>query len=184
MGGPRSGTLIELVDDECPYVRRRVVTALADLNSEGRTKITEVLISALTDSDGWVRARAVLGLAKNYSWATVLAIAPAVGDDEVNVSWRTIDALVGIGKPAVKSLIQLLDWPDSEIRYRVVKALGLIGDQRATRPLKKMLTDPNEKVRQRARLALQQIKYRASWEKIPSKTRKLWHWWQKLRGRD
>jgi HEAT repeat protein len=175
--------LLDIMDDECPYVRRRVVTALVQLNSDRGPQITEALISALSDSDKGVRACAAWGLGDIASPSTVDAVASSARDHDANVSWRAIEALQNIGIHAVGALIQLLDCPDSAIRYRAVKALGKSGDLRAAIPLRAMLDDPSEKVRGRAKVALQQIEHRVSWEKPPSITVKLGHWWQKLRGR-
>ena len=161
--------LVKMMGDECPYVRRCVVISLVQLNGGGNMRITEVLISGLTDSDKVVRASAAWGLGDTASQPAVTAVAAVVSDCDSNVSWRAIEALQRIGTPAVKTLIELLDCPDSEVRYRAVKTLGEVGAQLAVKPLKKMLDDPIEKVSWRAKLALQQIERRASWEKSTSR---------------
>jgi HEAT repeat protein len=161
------------MNDECPYVRRRVATALGQLSVNGSELVTNVLISALSDSDKGVRAWAVKGLGAIASPSAVAAIATAVRDHDANVSWCAVGTLQGIGVPAVTDLIKLLDCQDSEVRYRAVKVLGKIGDQRAVRSLKTMFGDPNEEVRERARFALREIEYRVAWERSPFESGKL-----------
>jgi hypothetical protein len=57
------------------------------------------------------------------------------------------EALVGIGRPAVSSLIRLLDDPRSQVRWEVVKALGAIGDPAAAPALIGALEDEESSVR-------------------------------------
>jgi HEAT repeat protein len=154
------------MNDECAYVRRRVVTALAKLKYDGSMQVTESLISALGDSDGEVRSSAAWSLRGFVSFSTLAALAEAVRDPNKNVSWRAFEALQKIGAPAVKTLVELLEHSDSEIRYRAAKTLAKIGDQRALGALEKRLDDSNEKVRWRAKLALQQIKYQQWWQNL------------------
>ncbi len=149
--------LIAIMNDECPYVRRRVVSALARLSMIMNMQIAEVLVSALGDSDKKVRARAAWELRDTVSPSAIAAIVAAVRDPEATVSWHSVDALQKIGTLATNGLLRLLDDPDSDVRYRVIKTLGRIGDQRAVEPLKKMLDDPNEEVRFRANFALRQL---------------------------
>lgn len=174
--------LAELLGDECPYVRRRVVISLAQLNIDGSVLITEALISGLSDTDKVVRAYAAMGLSDSASFPVIAAVAAAVRDRDENVSWRAIEALQRIGAPAVKALVELLECPDSEVRYRAVKALGEMGAKQAVKPLKKTLDDPIERVSWRAKLALQQIGHRALWKKSPSIAMRFQNWWQRLWG--
>jgi HEAT repeat protein len=171
--------LIKMMNDECPYVRRRVVIALRQLNSNKDDRITETLISALSDSDKFVRAHAAWELREIVSPASIAAIALAVRDHDTNVSWRAINALQKIGVPSVMALINLLKCQDSKVRYRAVKALGNIGDQRAIKPLETMVDDAEEEVRQRALFALRQIEFRSVQKKL-SRVEKVTKLWQKL----
>lgn len=172
--------LIAVMNDECAYVRRRAVTALGQLNSGKSERVTEVLVSALSDPDKGVRARAARSLGDEVYPSAVAAIAAAVRDHDTNVSWRAVGALQRIGTPAVAALVGLLDCQDSQVRYRAVKTLGHIGDPRSARSLERMLDDPSEKVRWRAGFALRQLGCQAAREKLPPRAGRLRQWWQRL----
>lgn len=158
--------LIASMNDECAYVRRRVVSALARMKNHGSIQLTESLISALGDSDSQVRSSAAWSLREYVSFSSLTALGEAVRDPNKNVSWRAIEALQSIGVPAVKTLAKLLEYPDSETRYRAAKALGNIGNQQAIRILEDRLNDPNEKVSGRVNLALRQIKFQQWWNTL------------------
>ena len=151
--------LVGLLNDNNAYVRRRVVSSISQLNTNKDDYVIEVLISALNDSDRVVRARSAWVLGNFVSSTSIRAIAVAVLDPDLNVSWRAIDSLQKIGAAAVPALVGLLEAHDSEVRYRAVKTLGKIRDVRAVQPLENMLNDPVQKVRQRAKYAIHQIKH-------------------------
>ncbi len=73
---------------------------------------------------------------------------------------RALDELVVIGRPAVPMLIEALQ-SDTWIQpFRACEALGLIGDLRAVRHLKRLLNHPNSNVRWGAAEALGRIRSR------------------------
>ncbi len=152
--------LIKMIDDECPFVRRRVVTALGKLCEEENDRVIKVLISSLEDNDRFVRSRAVISLRKFGVPFVVDAIALAVLDQDNNVSWRAVETLEVIGNLAVPVLTDLLNCLDNEVKYRVIKTLGRIGDKRVANALKAMQDDPDERVRKRAIFAIKEINHR------------------------
>lgn len=172
--------LIFMLKDECPYVRRSTIRALGIEQFVKDPRVTEILLYALGDTDEVVRARSAWYLRYVTSPFVVRAIADAVRDRDNNVSWRAIDALQQIGNPATEVLIALLESSDGEVRYRSVKALGKIGDVRALDAIKGLLDDPNEKVRRRAELALQQLIFRKQGSVQSSKDSKVASWLKAL----
>jgi hypothetical protein len=62
-----------------------------------------------------------------------------------------------IGKPAIPSLIDCLKDDDFYIRSIAAELLGRIGDPQAAEPLKRLLNDNNQKVRDATKLALGRI---------------------------
>ncbi len=83
-----------------------------------------------------------------------------LGYPEDPVHGRALDELVVIGRPAVPALIQAL-YSDSWVQtFRAVQALGLIGDRRAVKHLKRLLGHPNSNVRWGAAEALGRIRSR------------------------
>ena len=75
-------------------------------------------------------------------------------DSSSSVRNSAVQSIVKVGKPAVPSMINCLNNPDSIVRRKACDALGLIGDPSAVEPLNKMLKDSDRHVRRRAANAL------------------------------
>lgn len=83
-----------------------------------------------------------------------------LGRPEDPAHGRSLDELVVIGRPAVPALIQSL-YSDNWVQtFRAGQALGLIGDRRAVKHLKRLLNHPNSNVRWGAAEALGRIRSR------------------------
>jgi len=65
-----------------------------------------------------------------------------------------LSVLIKLGKPAVGSLVQVLDDPDLHNRSRAVEALSAIGDKSVIKPLEAKLDDPSGLVRVQVAAAL------------------------------
>ncbi len=91
----------------------------------------------LNDEDWKIRYRAskALGKIKNKNKA-IKPLIEALNDTEENVRDSAAEALVNIGKPVVKSLIQTLKSKNIEIRLRSIEILGKIKDKEATEYLR------------------------------------------------
>lgn len=70
---------------------------------------------------------------------------------------QAVSDLVAIGKPAVQPLIDASTDENPDIRWRVLVALGWLGDRQAVKPLLAALSDSLWEVRQNAAWALGQI---------------------------
>jgi len=68
-------------------------------------------------------------------------------DPEKAVREEAMHGLVEVGRPAVPACIALLSDGDWKVRYRVVEALGLLGDGEAYMPLVTALDDAKDHVR-------------------------------------
>jgi hypothetical protein len=73
------------------------------------------------------------------------------------VSRSAAKALVKIGKPAVKPLIETLKDKDNPVRRAVIEALGEIGDKKAIKPLIEALKDNDRYVRRSAAKVLKKV---------------------------
>lgn len=83
-----------------------------------------------------------------------------LGRPEDPAHGRALDELVVLGRPAVPALIEAL-YSDNWVQaFRAGQALGLIGDLRAVRHLKRLLNHPNSNVRWGAAEALGRIRSR------------------------
>jgi HEAT repeat protein len=140
------------------------------LHAIGDERAIEPFITALKDDDGDVRKVAAWGLAKtgtpvveplvallkdDYKWARVAAAKaldelgwqPTQDGESVDywIAKGNWDAVVGIGIPAVRPLVAILESKDREMRRAAAEALGRLGDKRAVEPLIAVLNDPGEK---------------------------------------
>lgn len=83
-----------------------------------------------------------------------------LGRPEDPAHGRALDELVVLGRPAVPALIEAV-YSDNWVQaFRASQALGLIGDRRAVKHLKRLLHHPNSNVRWGAAEALGRIRSR------------------------
>jgi HEAT repeat protein len=123
----------------------------------------------LSDPDVRAEAAGVLGKIGSSEHDVVNILVSLLIDPNGVVRWEAASALGAIGSPAraaVPGLLQTLkDSGDWAYKWRVAKALGQIGDQRAIGPLIGALSDSNDMVRSTAATALGEI---GSSEAIPA----------------
>ena len=126
-------SLILLKDTE-PTVRARV-TQILTLHGKYHIK---VLVPAMKDSDENVRNGAKDSLVGIGSKVIPL-VQPAVKEADLRVA--ACDVLVRIGEPSVLPLIELLTFPDQDVRMAVAASLGKIASKTATMDLLKATRD-------------------------------------------
>jgi HEAT repeat protein len=137
-------TLLEHLD-RLPMVRRaQAIRALGDLRESAAF---EPLLKLLPEQDEQMTPAvlAALGnLADPRSVTPLVAVAALLPAQRV----RAIDALTGIGLPAVPALHALLQTPGEDLlRSAVVEALGRIKDSRSIPVLSKLAKDPDPALR-------------------------------------
>lgn len=143
------------------------------------------LISKLNAMDWKIRYKAAKALGRIKDSRAVDSLVKALGDGRLEVQKESakslgrigdkraiepliknlsslsgkdcLQALVNIGKPAIPYLIKAINSRNKYIRWKAIKALGLIGDKRTIEPLFKALDDKDEFVRMRAVEALGKI---------------------------
>lgn len=97
-------------------------------------------------------------LLNEYGYNIIPALVKELGS-QVKLKGRFAeDMLLDLGRPAKKDLIQALEDKNPLVRQRSARILGLIGDESADKPLKKLLQDSNANVRRAAQEALDQLK--------------------------
>jgi HEAT repeat protein len=127
------------------------------LGEIGDAKAVEPLIEVLEKgADDDVRGLAALALGHIGDTRAIEPLIKSLEDEDVrsNAAW----ALVKIGEPAVKSLIEVVNNISLLFREDAVRALGEIGDKRAIEPLNKALKDKDPEVCQAAKEALKELK--------------------------
>ena len=127
-------------------------------STEEHAKNVYQLISMLRQGNGDIRAYAVEALGKIKDARTVDLLIKALQDDDWNIRFGAKLALVEIGEPSVRSLIEALKKKDSRVQANAADALGKINDAKAVDPLIQALRDESRKVRFNAAIALGEIK--------------------------
>ncbi len=112
------------------------------------------MIKALGDDDESVRWAAARALGEIGDERSIEPLIRSFGDEDEDVCEAAYDALAEIGKPAIEPLISALEDEDVWVRWYAVNALGEIGDAKAVEPLRRLISDSNEEVRDAAARAL------------------------------
>jgi len=136
--------LINALKDPDGAIRSQVAEALGELKDEAAT---DALIEALNDDRWPVRRNAAWALGEISSVRAVLYLINAFRKTWEGIDAYCAEALVKIGKPAVKPLLQAIDSQDLNTRYWSIEALGQIGDSRAVEPLIALLSDRDATIR-------------------------------------
>ncbi len=120
---PRDGGQEEKADARWWSVR-----ALAEFRGEEAVK---ALIDALQDPEPSVRQGAALALRQQAARQSVPALVGALDDPDYLTGHLAADALVAVGEGAVPALIEVMEAGSHAARVNAVRALAMIGDQRA-----------------------------------------------------
>jgi HEAT repeat protein len=118
---------------------------ISDTNVIKAVKMLATTIVA--DEDPMTRKHAIYLISMYRNTDCIPALIHGLRDEEKVVRAQALQALVAIGKPALKDLINLLNDPDWKVRYRAAEALGMIGDEKAVNPLIRILSDNKDHVR-------------------------------------
>jgi HEAT repeat protein len=137
--------LIKVLKDRSPEVRASAAISLGKMCSDEATK---ALISALRDPEASIRQEVAKALGEIKDTHAINALIKAFQDSKIEVGRAARNALVGIGTPAVKPLINALNNHKMERRWLVADALGEIGDVEAIEPLSSALFDSDPYVQE------------------------------------
>lgn len=142
------------IGDPSPIVRKAAVAALERLDNQGPNG--EVAV-AMADPDEGVRLAALHASVRVNVFTHVDAVAALIGDKSALVRRRTAEALgVMRAKDAVASLVALTSpdtEPDAGVRAEAVAALGKIGDSGGSAAVQAAQQDPDQFVRDAAKIA-------------------------------
>ena len=90
-----------------------------------------LLLSSLADASPDVRQCAALGLCNHPSEAAIQPLIRSLSDSDTLVADLSARALVAVGKPAVESLLEVLNGAAQSARIHAMYALSEIADPRA-----------------------------------------------------
>jgi HEAT repeat protein len=160
IGDPKGvNSLINALSDRSWAVRKQSANSLGNI---GGKEATDPLIDALEDRDWHVRKYAAVALGKLKDERAIPTLLESLNDEDSDVRWKAESGLVKIGEKAVEPLIELISTKDWQLRARAVEVLGKIGDDRAIKPLIKIITpgkywDQHRQVRGKTAEALGKI---------------------------
>ncbi len=115
------------------------------------------LLSALGDKDWRVREEATKALGEIGNPRTAVHLIRMFSDEKTRIQLWATDSLIGMGTEAVNPLLEALNDPDRRVRMGAIVALGEIGDKRVVPVLEQNLTDPDNRVSEAAREAIEAI---------------------------
>lgn len=122
------------------HLHQRAAETLAEL---GGSQASKILINAIEELQGGVRAHCIIALGKLGDKQAVEPLLRVLSDD--SFCYLAAWALGQLeDKRAVEPLINLLNDTDWFIRSGAVKALGNIGDDRAVEPLSRIMNNNRE----------------------------------------
>ena len=139
---PKIEALIQNLNASNVSVKADSVKALAEIGEPA----VEPLIQALGAEDPDIRENAAVTLGKIKDERAVQPLIKLLTDEEWEVEKGATDALIGIGKPAVEPLIEILldKNEDVYLQMKVVAVLAGIKDERAIQPMIQALKEKPE----------------------------------------
>ena len=174
--------VVETMAGSVPEDRASVVDAVADW---AKPEATNFLAECLTDSQVYVRQRAVDGLVKVVdecprSQEPLMktkvggVLTELLDDPDRNVRLLAIGAMMQGDMANVPRLAGMLEDESMEIRATALKALGFSGDRVALEHVVPLLEDPQWRVRAAALEAIRQLAQRDDYKKVgPAVIRRL-----------
>lgn len=144
-----------LKTDSSPFVRGSAAAALGRLNDVGGGALS----AGMTDPDEGVRIASVNAAGKVNSFTDAVSVAKTTGDASSSVRLKGVELLGTMrAKDALGSLIALAqNDPNADVRAAAAHSLGLLHDVSARPALEGLQNDPNQFVKDAARIALRRL---------------------------
>jgi HEAT repeat protein len=137
--------LIKLLKDPVYKVRADAATALKEIGDDRAVApMIEVLDS---HGGGWYWSADFFikdAILKFKNRRTVELLIAAFGSDNIDIKQPAAETVAKMGNIALKPLVQALEDENIEVRYYAAKSLGLKGDKRAIKALKRIDDNENE----------------------------------------
>lgn len=150
----RSGMETSGIRGNLEEIKLRVLSS-ANVQKMKDERNVRGLVLALKHRDPAVAYEAVEALGEIGDPAAAGPLTEALtGDKYSGLRWKAAEALTQIGTESVPYLINALENPDEDVRWKAAISLGEIGDRRAIDPLISLLGDEDRFVRSRAAYAL------------------------------
>ncbi len=153
MGDRVLGPLEKLLDSEVADRRWWAIRTIGQMPSPR----IDLLIRALRDRSGDVRAAAALALATHPDEKAVPALVKALEDHDSIVAVLAVNALISIGKPAAPALIEAYPAMNPHGKIQTMRALADIRDHRAIPLMMKAIEEESALMRFWAEQGLERL---------------------------
>ncbi len=120
MGSPAVPATIEMLHDNDKDVRYEAAFILGQIDDD---RVIDPLIEALEDNEGWVREQAAYSLGEQQAVEAIEPLMELLGDEEEYVQNAAVEALQGIGLPAVDYLLDIYHDENAPDKEGVASAL-------------------------------------------------------------
>lgn len=139
-----------------PEARRRALEAVSALSLP---EVKRAILEYYHSDNPLFKVSAVFAMGRNCHREWLPALLEEMTSEEPELRYEAAGAIGEVGEQeAVPRLIQLAtDDPDMDVRLTAVQALGKVGGDNARKFLQKLLTSPNQAVRQAAGEALEEL---------------------------
>ncbi len=144
-------------DEEALEVRRRCVEAIASMRLP---RVNQVIQEAYRSPDLTMKASAIFAMGRNCQPRWLPTLLKELENAEPMLRYEAAAAcgeLATEAEAAVPQLMALVHDRDVEVRMAALMALGKIGGDRAKQALRNYLQDSDERVRELAALALEEL---------------------------
>lgn len=144
------------LNDNHRAIRYTAVTSLKEMDHES---IEELLIYALSDSDEWVRVRAVEGLGRLATPSVVEVFVKYLDQEENPKVKATLVKHLGSFQEdgLIPTIAYYLEDPDARVRANAVEGLGFYPSDKVLHIIKPFLEDDNARIRANVALILSKI---------------------------
>ena len=153
IGGPVLPALEKLLESSVTDQRWWAIRTIGQMSAPP----AELLVRALGDMSGDVRAAAALALATHPSDEAAPALVKALQDEDSIVGLLAVNALISIGKPGVPALIEAYPASSPRGRIQTMRALADIRDHRAIPLMMKAIEEESALLRFWAEQGLERL---------------------------
>jgi HEAT repeat protein len=147
--------LIAALKDEDMLVQSTAINLLGEIRDD---RAVEPVSLFLKNKEQLIRAEAARALGKIKDQRSVIPLVTALKDKDIHVHDAAVEALKGIGPPAVEPLIAALKDEDMRVQSAAIRLLGEIRDDRAVELVSLFLKNTAWYMRVEAARALGKIK--------------------------
>lgn len=149
-------TLVTLIQDENPIVRR---TAANSMGNVGSADAVPYLCTALDDSDETVRSHAAEALGEIHTDESAIALVSAfLHDSDYNVRYFAKQSLGKVGQAGVDAILAIVDETENpDLLIEICEILGNLADSRSKPTLETLADHENQDIAEMASWALKRI---------------------------